>query len=71
MSTEESSSRGQLRFYYISISANKDSAKRGRRERDRRRADAEIEVRGRRKDYAVLRIGNKTREGILLYLPVL
>ena len=71
MSTEESSNRGQLRFYYISVSANKDSVKRGRRERDRRGADAEIEVRSRLKDWAVLRIGNKTREGILLYLPVL
>ena len=48
--------------------ANKNSAKRSRRERDRRRADAEIEVCGILKDKAVLRIRNKTREGILLYL---
>ena len=47
LNIEESSSRGKLRFYHISMNANKDSAKRGRRELDRCRADAETEVRGR------------------------
>ena len=49
LNIEESSSRGKLRFYHISMNANKDSAKRGRRELDRCRADAETEVRGRLK----------------------
>ena len=68
---KESSSRGQLRLYKLRVRAKKecesavDKSKTGAEPTRKSRFVVDI------RNLAVLRMGNKTREEILLYLPVL